>query len=79
MTLSWGAGGTDQILTYLNEAQSQGVEVAGLWIQDWSGKITTEFGTRVFWNWEWNSTWYPGLDVLIHDLETRNVKAYHKK
>lgn len=66
------------MLNYLDEAQSQGVEVAGLWIQDWSGKITTEFGTRVFWNWEWNSTWYPVLDELIKDLDKRNIKACNK-
>ena len=36
-----------------------------MWIQDWSGKITTGFGTRVFWNWRWNETWYPDLDTVI--------------
>lgn len=47
-----------------------------MWIQDWSGKITTEFGTRVFWNWAWNSTWYPDLDVVIKDFsDNRNVKV----
>ena len=69
-------GGTDMMLDYLDEAQSQGVQVAGMWIQDWSGKITTEFGTRVFWNWEWNSTFYPDLDIIVKELsEKRNVKV----
>ena len=36
-----------------------------MWIQDWSGKIVTDFGTRVFWNWRWNETWYPNLDTVI--------------
>ena len=40
-------------------------QVAGMWIQDWSGKIVTDFGTRVFWNWKWNETWYPNLDTVI--------------
>ncbi len=45
--------------------------------QDWSGKIATAFGTRVFWNWRWNQTWYPLLDVMIKDLdERRGVKAW---
>ena len=66
-------GGTDLMLQYLDTAQSQGVQVAGLWIQDWSGKITTEFGTRVFWNWEWNKDWYPELDSIIQDLAARNI------
>ena len=69
-------GGTGKMLGYLDEAESQGVEVSAMWIQDWSGKITTEFGTRVFWNWAWNSTWYPDLDVVIKDLsDNRNVKV----
>ena len=50
-------------------------QVAGLWIQDWSGKIVTDFGTRVFWNWKWNETWYPGLDTVIRDLDAEGVKV----
>jgi len=37
-----------------------GVNVSAFWIQDWSGKIQTSFGYRVFWNWRWNETFYPG-------------------
>ena len=37
-----------------------GVNVSAFWIQDWSGKIQTTFGYRVFWNWRWNETFYPG-------------------
>lgn len=69
-------GGTDAMLTYLDVAEAQGVLVSGMWIQDWSGKITTEFGKRVFWNWAWNSTWYPDLDQVIQELDSlRNVKV----
>lgn len=46
-----------------------------MWIQDWSGKIVTDFGTRVFWNWRWNETWYPNLDQVIQDLKDRNVRV----
>ena len=34
------------MLDILHQAQENDVAVSGLWIQDWSGKITTEFGTR---------------------------------
>ena len=44
-----------------------------MWIQDWSGKIVTGFGTRVFWNWRWNETWYPRLDTVIQDLKQEGV------
>jgi alpha-glucosidase len=69
-------GGTDIMLDFLDISTAQGIQVSGLWIQDWSGKITTEFGTRVFWNWAWNSTWYPDLNETIKYLdEKRNIKV----
>lgn len=64
-------GGTDRMLEILDAAQGQDVSVSALWIQDWSGQIKTAFGTRVFWNWRWNETWYPLLDVMIQDLDQR--------
>ena len=36
------------MLDILHQAQEKDVAVSGLWIQDWSGKITTEFGTRFY-------------------------------
>lgn len=68
-------GGTDRMLELLSMAKDAGVEVSGLWIQDWSGKIVTEFGTRVFWNWKWNSTWYPDLDQVIKDLMKEDIRV----
>ena len=47
-----------------------GASISGLWIQDWSGKVQTPFGKRVFWNWRWNETWYPNLDNVIKDLQS---------
>ena len=47
-------GGTEKMLDYLAQARDHGVAVSAMWIQDWSGKIVTGFGTRVFWNWRWN-------------------------
>jgi len=68
-------GGTDTMLMRLEDARAHGIEVAGMWIQDWSGKIVTDFGTRVFWNWRWNETWYPNLDTVIRDLDAEGVKV----
>ena len=63
------------MLQYLNDARSHGVEVSSMWIQDWSGKTMTILGTRVFWNWKWNSEWYPNLDTVIKDLDAEGVKV----
>ncbi|CAL8100162.1 unnamed protein product [Orchesella dallaii] len=69
-------GGTELMLQYLNESEKNDVAVSAMWIQDWSGKITTSFGSRVFWNWKWNSTWYPELDSVIRTLrDDRNVRV----
>jgi alpha-glucosidase len=51
------------MLEYLRLAQTKGIKVSGLWIQDWAGKLVTPFGSRLFWNWRWNETWYPGNDT----------------
>lgn len=49
-----------QMMKRYQQAKAQGVNIRGLWIQDWSGIIKTSFGQRVFWNWQWNATRYPG-------------------
>jgi len=54
-------GGTDRMNQLLNKVEDNGVKVSAVWIQDWAGKIRTTFGSRVFWNWEWNDEQYPGL------------------
>ena len=50
------------MLQRLKAAQDQGVDVNGLWIQDWAGIKKTSFGQRLFWNWKWNPQRYPGID-----------------
>ena len=38
-----------------------GVQVSGLWCEDWAGLRETSFGTRLFWDWRWNRSRYPEL------------------
>ena len=68
-------GGTETMLGVLEQARDHGVRVSAMWIQDWSGKITTDFGTRVFWNWRWNETWYPDLDFVVKELDDQGIKV----
>ena len=59
-------GGTDRVLQVYNVMKDAGVEkINGIWIQDWSGQIVTDFGKRVFWNWKWDEDRYPGLDKVM--------------
>ncbi|XP_071501018.1 sulfoquinovosidase-like [Diadema antillarum] len=67
-------GGTDLMLEYLALAEAHGIRVSGIWIQDWAGRITTSFGRRLFWNWEWDPEQYPNLDQVIVDLKKRGIR-----
>lgn len=53
------------MLQRLKAAQDQGVDVNGLWIQDWAGIKKTSFGQRLFWNWKLNPQRYPGIDIYF--------------
>jgi len=66
-------GGTELIDGYYENATRYDVAVRGIWIQDWSGQIFTDFGDRVFWNWEWNETMYPRLDEKIVEYREKGV------
>lgn len=51
------------------------IKVSAVWIQDWSGRIRTSFGRRIFWNWQWDPNHYPGLDKVIADLKTKGIQV----
>ncbi|KAG0726067.1 Sulfoquinovosidase [Chionoecetes opilio] len=67
--------GTDEMMFRYEEARDAGVDVSGMWIQDWSGSIETLLGHRVYWNWRWNQTYYPDLDVVIAGLAQEGVRV----
>ena len=50
--------------------------MTGLWIQDWVGRIQTSFGSRLFWNWEWDKNQYPNLDTEIVKLKAQGVRVF---
>ncbi|KAK3602065.1 hypothetical protein CHS0354_008020 [Potamilus streckersoni] len=63
------------MLERLKSAQNSKVPVSGLWIQDWAGVLKTSFGSRLFWNWQWNSTRYPELNSTIADLKKEGIRV----
>ncbi|XP_033642279.1 sulfoquinovosidase-like [Asterias rubens] len=69
-------GGTAAMLDYLKYAQGNSTYVTGLWIQDWVGRIKTSFGSRLFWNWEWDKKQYPDLDIEIVRLKKEGVRVF---
>ncbi|CAF2719807.1 unnamed protein product [Rotaria sp. Silwood2] len=58
-------GGTDVIDKKLRTMHECETRIAGVWVQDWCGQRITSFGKRVFWNWQWNESWYPNLKEKI--------------
>ena len=64
-------GGTEIVDEKLALMSSVGTRIAGIWIQDWSGKRITSFGKRVFWNWKWNEQLYPRLKEKIKEWKDK--------
>uniref|UniRef100_H2YA46 Glycoside hydrolase family 31 N-terminal domain-containing protein n=1 Tax=Ciona savignyi TaxID=51511 RepID=H2YA46_CIOSA len=58
-------GGSDRVIDVFNSLKQQEVKISSIWIQDWSGKIMTSLGKRVYWDWQWDPKMYPGLKSHI--------------
>lgn len=67
-------GGTDLVIEKMNKAIDAGVEVAGLWCQDWEGINITSFGKRLWWDWKWSPETYPELDKKIWELKAKGIR-----
>ncbi|KAB7498860.1 Sulfoquinovosidase [Armadillidium nasatum] len=68
-------GGTDEVMPLYNQVKESGVDVSAIWIQDWSGKIRTGFGYRVYWNWKLDDTFYTDFDSHIKNLTEDGVNV----
>ncbi len=68
-------GGTEEMLKHLKTAEDYGLCPNGVWIQDWEGRRVTAVGKQLFWNWEWDKDFYPGLDEKIKELNEKGIKV----
>ncbi|XP_050413831.1 sulfoquinovosidase isoform X1 [Patella vulgata] len=68
-------GGSQKMAEYIDYCDQYKINLAGVWIQDWAGTKKTSFGKRLFWNWRWNDTLYPGLNETILTLKERGIKV----
>lgn len=57
----------------LETIREAGVEVSGLWCEDWVGLRQTSFGSRLFWDWQANDTRYPALRQKISELQDSGI------
>ncbi len=58
----------------LDAMRKAGVAVSGLWCEDWCGVRETSFGTRLFWDWQWNPKRYSDLPGKIAALARDNIR-----
>jgi alpha-glucosidase len=67
-------GGTAFMLKQYEKLKAQGAKISGIWCQDWSGQIVTDFGSQVYWNWQADEKLYPDLKKTIQKLNAEGVK-----
>lgn len=68
-------GGTDEVREKVATLQAADVPLAAVWLQDWVGRRTTDFGERLQWNWSLDDEQYPGWDQLVADLEAQGIRV----
>ncbi len=66
-------GGIHSVKNVIDKSLDFGVNVRGVWCQDWAGTRFTSFGKRLYWNWVLNEALYPNLKEEIKELEKRNI------
>ena len=67
-------GGFPRVTEKADEMLKNGVKLAGVWSQDWSGRKVTAVGKQVYWNWEADETLYPDFDENVRALHEKGVK-----
>jgi alpha-glucosidase len=66
-------GGTLEVRRELAQLQASGAEIAAVWLQDWAGQRTTDFGERLWWTWQLDRERYPGWEQLVADLAQQGI------
>merc|ERR1719331_2545218 len=67
-------GGTEVVRSLWRKLKAAGVPVSAFWLQDWSGIRITPFGSRLWWNWEIDTTFYRGWDNFVSELSHDGVR-----
>lgn len=67
-------GGTKRSFGILDKAREKGIQVSGLWCQDWEGKKVTSFGKRLKWDWKWDEEMYPDLPEKMKKIKAEGVR-----
>ena len=68
-------GGTREVQRELDRLLDAGTDVAGVWLQDWTGKRTTSFGDRLWWTWQLDRKRYPHWEQLVRRLDRQGIRT----
>jgi len=68
-------GGTAKVKEVIAEAKKAGNPVTALWIQDWCGRRTTNFGSQLKWRWYSDDSLYPNFKQFVAELNKENVQV----
>jgi len=66
-------GGYKVVQSHVDTLLAAKVPVAGVWIQDWSGKISSSNGQFVWWNWVLDEERYP--KDWFRNMSARGIKV----
>ncbi|MCR4790703.1 MAG: alpha-glucosidase [Treponemataceae bacterium] len=66
--------GNDVIDRKLEKAKKAGVNIKGVWSQDWCGCRRTGFGYQVMWNWQSDEEQYPALKEKIAEWNKKGIR-----
>jgi alpha-glucosidase len=58
----------------LARMEAAGVQVSGLWCEDWVGLRHTSFGARLFWDWRADERRYPDFAAHLAELRARGIR-----
>jgi sulfoquinovosidase len=67
-------GGTKRSFGLVDRSLQNGIPIAGVWCQDWEGKLETSFGLRLRWHWQWNKQMYPGLPEKMKEYKEKGIR-----
>jgi sulfoquinovosidase len=68
-------GGTEVVRERVQLLRDAEVPIAAVWLQDWVGQRSVDFGERLQWNWTLDTDRYPGWEDLVDELAAEGIRV----
>lgn len=68
-------GGSAEVRRKVAVLEAADAAIAGVWLQDWVGRRTTDFGSRLWWTWQLDRELYPDWEELVAELAGRGIRV----